>query len=47
MSHLLVLNMSQKRTQDDCSISGTRIDLDGDLSPDDKRRKGTPSFRRF
>ncbi|CAO2818258.1 unnamed protein product [Amaranthus hypochondriacus] len=36
--------MSQKRTQDDCSTSGTRIDLDGDHSPDDKRRKG-PSFR--
>ena len=40
-------NMSQKRTQDDCSTSTTKIGLDSLISSDDKRRKSLPSFRRL
>ncbi|XP_010678697.2 calmodulin-binding protein 60 A [Beta vulgaris subsp. vulgaris] len=38
--------MSQKRTQDDSSISFSKPNnLEGNHSPDDKRRKSIPSFR--
>lgn len=40
--------MSQKRTQDDSSISFSKPNnLEGNHSPDDKRRKSIPSFRRW